>query len=100
MTPGTNPAAGLLQACLRTRVSNCRVSAVSMPSVLQREDSIEGNSSGNLPISITIVADEGYRSIYPLPEKHSKSIIPARITATAANACGFLLTPKSKAPRN
>ena len=39
------------------------------------------------------------KMIHSIPGPYSKSIIPAWITASAANACGFLLTPKSKAPR-
>ena len=39
------------------------------------------------------------KMIHSIPGPYSKSITPAWITASAANACGFLLTPKSKAPR-
>jgi hypothetical protein len=39
------------------------------------------------------------KMIHSIPGPYSKSIIPPRITASAANACGSLLTPKSKAPR-
>jgi len=39
------------------------------------------------------------KMIHSIPGPYSNSIIPAWITASAANACGFLLTPKSKAPR-
>jgi hypothetical protein len=41
----------------------------------------------------------GPKSINRITKLHSISIIPTCITATAANACGFLLTSKSKAPR-
>jgi hypothetical protein len=39
------------------------------------------------------------KMIHSIPGPYSKSIIPPGITASAANACGFLLTPESKAPR-
>jgi hypothetical protein len=31
--------------------------------------------------------------LYPASKQHSISISPSQITASAANACGFLLTP-------
>jgi hypothetical protein len=41
--------------------------------------------------STVIQADDCLKPIRGIPKPYSKSIIPPWITASAANACGFLL---------
>jgi len=91
--------AGLLPACLRGSVCPTPKTAPLRRSTASSNRSRDASTAlGSTAAIINAEKTTQKRTRRP-HELHSISIIPARITATAANACAFLLTSLSKTPR-